>query len=127
MQARNIYELPEYFTKEKAQPDAFPFAMLTDHVHAIVPVSGADERQAALAEGESSQDRAHAVLIQTGGFFRPVWQIVVRVIPRIYLPAFKELNGFIQHAGVAGAQHVTARRQGQPKEVVGTMRSHAPP
>ena len=101
--------------------------MLTDHVHAIVPVSGADERQAALAEGESPLDRAHAVLIQTGGFVRSAWQIVIRVIPRIYLPAFKELNGFIQHAGIAGAQHVAARRQGQPEEVVRTMRSHTPP
>ena len=54
IEVRNLCELHKHFTKEKAQPDAFTFAVFADHVHAVVPIAGSDQRQAVCTCGESS-------------------------------------------------------------------------
>ena len=60
-----LSELHEHVVKEEAQPDAFAFAMLADQIHAVVPVAGAHQRQAVLADVQAVHDRAHAVLVQS--------------------------------------------------------------
>ena len=75
---------------------------------------------------QPSADGADAMLVQS-------WptssersrQIVVGVVLGVDRAAFQEVNGLVQHAGVARAQHVTARRQRQPEVVVRAMRAHA--
>jgi glucose-1-phosphate adenylyltransferase len=39
------------------------------------------------------------MFIQTGRFFRPAGQIVIRVLLGFYLAVFNKVNGFIQHPG----------------------------
>ena len=122
----NLSEPHEHFIKEEAQPDAFTFAVCAHKVHAVVPVTGAHERQAVLTGLEAFQNGSHAVLVQAGRFFRPAGQIVIRVLFRIYRTAFDEVDGFIQHPGVPCAQNVAARRQRQPQVIIRTVRTHAP-
>ena len=64
--ARQLGELREHFVQEEAQPDAFALALIAHQVHAVVPVAGADQRQAVLAEAQAVPDGAHAVLVQAG-------------------------------------------------------------
>ena len=63
---------------------------------------------------------------KTGRFFRPAGQIVIRVLLRVYRAALEEVDGFIQHAGVPGAQDVAAGRQRQPEVIIRTVCTHAP-
>ena len=124
--AGNLGEPHEHFIKEKSQPDAFAFAVFAHPVHAVVPVTGADERQAMLTKRETLQNGSHTVFVQTGRFFGPAGQIVIRVLLRVYRAAFDEVDGFIQHARVPCVQDVTARRQGQPEVIIRTACTHAP-
>ena len=123
---RQLGELPEHFAQEEAQPDALALALHPHQVHAVVPVAGTDQRQAVLAELQSTPDGPHAVLVQAGHVGGPAGQIVVGVVLRVDRAAFQEGHGFIQHAGVPGARHIAAHRQRQPEVVVRTMRAHAP-
>src|SRR3989304_6156196 len=63
MHAGNLTEPHEHFIQEKTQPDALALAVHAYNVHAVVPVTGADERQAVHAERETAQDGAHTVLV----------------------------------------------------------------
>ncbi len=86
------------------------------------PMSG----RPCVAESETPHDGSDAVLVQTGRFFRPAGQIVIRVLLRVYRAAFDEVDGFVQHPGVPGVQNVAARRQRQPQIIIRTVRAHAP-
>ena len=70
-QACHLRELHEHVIQEKSQPDAFASALFADHVHAVVPVTGADEREAVLPACEALQNGSHTVFVHTGRFFRP--------------------------------------------------------
>ncbi len=56
--------------QEPAQPHALAAAVFTDAVHAVVPVAGADERQAVLAHVERAFESAAAMLEQRRGVDR---------------------------------------------------------
>ena len=90
MHSCNLSEPHENFIKEESQPYAFTFAMLTHPVHAVVPVTGADKRQAMPAKAEASHDGPHTVIIHTGRLFRQDRKIVIRVFVCVYLAAFNE-------------------------------------
>jgi hypothetical protein len=62
-QAGHLGEAHEHLVEEESEPDAFAFA-LAHQVHAVVPVAGAHERQAVLAEPQAVQDGAHAVFVK---------------------------------------------------------------
>ncbi len=70
-QACNLRKLHEHVIQEKSQPDALAFALFADHVHAVVPVTGADEWKAVLPTCEALQNGSHTVFVHTGRFFRP--------------------------------------------------------
>ena len=126
MHSCNLSEPHEYFIKEESQPYAFALAMFTHPVHAVVPVTRADKRQAMLAEAEASHDGPHTVIIQTCCLFRQAGKIVIRVFVCVYLAAFDEVYRFIQHPGVSGAQDVAGDSQRQPEKIVRTACAHAP-
>ena len=48
--------------QEPAQPDALAAALVTDPVHAVVPVARSDQRQAVRPDREADVDGARAVL-----------------------------------------------------------------
>jgi len=52
---------------EPAQPDAFAAARFAHHVHAVVPVAGAHQRQAVRAGGKAEIEAACAMFEQRGG------------------------------------------------------------
>ncbi len=126
LQARHRRELREHRVQEESQPNAFTFTVITHQIHAIVPVTGAHQRQAVFAQPESSLNRSHTMLVQAGRLARPARKIIVRVVLGIERAAFEEMNRLIQHPGVAGRQYIAARRQWQPKVIIRTMRAHAP-
>jgi hypothetical protein len=64
MHACNLSEGDEHFIKEKSQPDAFAFALLAHQVHAVVPVTGTDKRQAVFTKAEAPQDSPETVFVQ---------------------------------------------------------------
>src|SRR6185295_17061596 len=99
-------------------------AVFADHVHTVVPVTGADEWEAVLPTSEALQNGSHAVLVDTRRFFRPARQIVIRVLVLIDRASLDERDGFIQDPTVPCAQHVAACRQGQPKVIIRTARTH---
>ncbi len=123
--ACDLGEPHEHFIKEESQPDAFPFAVLSHKVHPVVPVAGPHERQAVLAGPEASQDRSPAMFVQAGRFVRPGGKIVVGILLHVHRAPFDEVDGFVQHPGIPRAENVTARRQGQPEEIIGTFRTDA--
>ena len=53
--------------QEPAEPDALALPQFADAVHAVVPVAGADQRQAVGAERQALIERAGAMLEQSGG------------------------------------------------------------
>jgi len=71
MQVCYFNETHEHFIEEKCEPDAFAFAVFPHHVHAVIPVTGADERQAMFPKSEAPQDSSDAVIVKAGLFFRP--------------------------------------------------------
>ena len=123
----NLSELYEHFIKEEPQPDAFALTVCAHHVHPVVPITRAHERQAVYTKADASQDGPHTVIVQTGRLFRPAGKIVIRVLVRIYRAALDEVDGFIQYSGVSGIQNVTARGQRQPEEIIRTVCTHAAP
>ena len=126
MGARNLSEAHEHFIQEKSQPHAFALAVFAHQVHAVVPVTGADERQAVLAEFEAVHDGSDTVFVKARRLFRAPGQIVVGVFIRAYRAALDEVDGLIQHAGVPCVQNIAARRERQPEVIVRTVRAHTP-
>ena len=90
MHSCNLSEPHENFIKEESQPYAFSLAMFAHPVHAVVPVTGADKRQAMPAKAEASHDGPYTVVIQTGRLFRQSGEIVIRVFICVYRAAFDE-------------------------------------
>ena len=58
--------------QEPAKPNAFAFSRFANAVHAVIPVAGADQRQAVGAMGQAAIKGAGAMLIQGGGFLGQV-------------------------------------------------------
>ena len=108
MRAGNLSEAHEHFIKEKSQPDAFAFALFAHQIHAVVPVTGAHERQAVLTEFETVQDGPDTVIVKTCRLFGAAGQIVIGIFIRVHRTACNEGNGLIQHAGVPGGEDIAA-------------------
>ena len=123
--ARQLGKLREHIVKKKGQPDAFAAAFFSDQVHAVIPIAGADQRQAVLAKFQAVLDRAHAMLVERGRFLGAIRQIVIRFLFRHDRPGVEKRNLFIEHAGIRDAGDVAAGDVGQPEIVVGKMRAHA--
>src|SRR5206468_9260470 len=60
-------KLHKDIVEKERQPDALAFALCAHQVHAVVPVAGAHERQAMLAEAQPVIDRANAMFIKRAG------------------------------------------------------------
>ncbi len=124
---RQRAELAQHLDQEEAQPDALALAVDADPIHAVVPVAGADQRQAVFTKAHAVPDGAHAMLIQAFRAFGLAGQVVVGLVVRVERVACQIGNMFLQHAGVAAAQHIAAGGQRQPQVIVGTMGAHAAP
>ncbi len=100
--------------------------MFTDHIHSIVPVTGADQWETVLPTCESPQNGSHTVFVQRSRFVRPAREIVIRVLICVDWAAFDERDRDIQHPRVPGRHHVATGGEWEPEEIIGTARAHAP-
>ena len=124
---RQRRERLECRVQEPAEPDALPLAVLADPVHAVVPVAGADQRQAVRADGETPVEPTRAVLEQRRTLFREHRLEVGVVLAGAERLAFEERHGLVQHRAVAGRLYIVCDGVGEPHPVVGNARTHALP
>jgi hypothetical protein len=117
-------ESAEQRVEEETQPDALPFALDADQVHAVVPVARTHERQAVCTEVQCAFDRQRAMPVQARRLRRTAGRVVVGLLLGGQRAAFEEMHLLVQHRGVAGQVHVAADRQRQPQVIVGTARAH---
>ncbi len=122
---RERFELTQYFAQEKAEPHALAAALQADHVHAVVPIAAADQRQSVCAEAQSMLDRADRMLIERRGLHRDRRQIELRFLAGRHRRTFDEGHELIEHAHIARPFDVAARRERQPQVVIGAARAHA--
>jgi len=70
-------------------------------------------------------DGTHAMFIQACHFSRTLRVVVVGLLFRIQFASFQEMDGLVEHARVAGRQHIATGCIRQPQIVVGEMGAHA--
>ena len=113
--ARHRAETGQHVEQEEAEPDALALPTFADAVHAVVPVAGGDQRQAARAEQvQAALQRAHAMLIQALVQHRACRQIVIRLLIGVDRAAFDIRHRLVEHTGIAGGVDVAAQGQRQP-------------
>ena len=111
--------------KEPSEPDAFALALLTDAVHAIVPVPRPHQRKPVPAQREACIQRKRAMLEQRRSIFGDRRQEeIVRLVRRQWGP-FEERNGFIEHERVSRRLDILRDRIGEPRAVVGNSGADA--
>ncbi|MOA56089.1 hypothetical protein D3C78_1800040 [compost metagenome] len=64
MQASGHRKLHQHLIAEETEPDTFTCTQMADAIHAVVPVTGAHQRQSVTTAAQAVFDGAHAVLIQ---------------------------------------------------------------
>ena len=77
LQVGDLRKARQHIEQEECQPHAFAAAFLADLVHTVVPVAGADQRQAVHAEAQAALDGAHAMLVQRADLVRAGRQVVI--------------------------------------------------
>src|SRR6185312_5843498 len=104
--------------EEPAQPAAFTAAGGAHGVHAVVPVAGADQRQAMRADGEAAVDRARRVFVQA----RHVVTVAGREerVGRAVLArrAGQPWQRFVEYGVVTADAHVVHGHVDQPEPIV---------
>ena len=117
-QARHLGKAHQHLVEEEAEPDALAPALVSNPVHAVVPVAGAHQRQAMLAEPQAVHDGAHAMVVEARRLLRLAGQIVVGVVLATDQTAVQEPGRLVEHPGVARGQDIAAGRQRQPEIVI---------
>ena len=104
--------------QKEAEPGAFATTCRTHAVHAVVPVAGADERQAVRACRESFVDGPHAVF-EEGGIRRRHVRPAVRFV-RISgeRRRLQEGHALVQDVRVARRADIFRDDIGEPQQVV---------
>ena len=112
--------------QEPAEPDALALAAVADPVHAVVPVAGADQRQAVRADGEAAVERARAVLEERARCSSETvgWKKASCSPARSVGPS---RNGTVSSSTATSPVDVDVVRGGvgEPDAVVGDARAHA--
>ena len=80
MQVYDQRKLRKHIIKEKPQPHAVAFIAYSDEAHAILPATGADERQAMLAKLQARENGTCTMFVEADCCFGPAGQIVIRVL-----------------------------------------------
>ncbi len=104
LHARDLAEARQYLIQEPAQPDALAPTLDPDQIHAVVPVAGTHQRQAMLAEAQTVQDGAHAMLVETCRFVGLTGQVVIGVVLATDQAALQEAGRLLQHADIPGGR-----------------------
>ena len=92
--------------KKPAQPDAFAPALVTDAVHAVVPIAGADQGETVAAHLEAPVQSPRAVFIQRRPVFRLRRLEVRLLVALIQGRPLEPGNLFVEHRLVLGRQEI---------------------
>ncbi len=111
--------------EKPAEPNTFALALLTDAIHAIVPVAAAHQRQTVLADCETAVESARTVFVDRSSFLRNLRLCVVFVLVRRELSLFKEGHYLVEHRSISGDADVERSNKRQPYQVVRNSRAHA--
>jgi hypothetical protein len=118
-QASDRGEFREDPREEPAQPHALSAAKMTDAVHAVVPVSGADQRQPVRSAGDGSVDGARAVLVQRAALRAGHRQSVRVELALREWGRLQERDALLEHLRVSAATEVVRGDERKPQEIVG--------
>src|SRR5215213_2213556 len=83
--------------EKESQPDAFSLTMLSDQIHAIIPVAAADEGQPVLAEAQAIANGPDTMLVKGGSFVGNNGSIIVGLFICPQWTTLEERYSFIQH------------------------------
>src|SRR5579872_4491084 len=98
---RDLCKFPQNCVQEPREPDALSLAMLSDAIHAVVPVARAHQRQTVAAHIQAAVERSGAMFEQRStGLRYSRLEIGLALAFRQQL-TFKEGNCFVQQGGVA--------------------------
>ena len=111
--------------QEPAQPHALAAAVFADAVHAVVPVAGADERQAVLAHVQRAFEPEAAVLEQRRGVVADCRLEKCIVTLARQRRSFDERHLHVEDGAIAGERDVVRGDERQPHAIVGDVRAHA--
>ncbi len=116
-------ELPDHRDEEPCHPHALALAVLADPIHAIVPVTGAEQRQAVRAHRQAGVDRPCAMLEQRARLLRRLrCEEIVGLVGTQRLPGEKRHLG-VQHRRITRQTDVVRDDAGQPQPVVDDARA----
>ena len=116
---RNFNEIAQGAGKEPAEPDTGTLAANADAVHAVVPVTAEDQRQAVLPGAMNGKiERQRRVFVERRGFvagFRLEESVVLAGHQRRPL---QEGNALIQNGDITGRRNILVDRISKPYHVV---------
>ena len=112
-------ELPQVRDEKPAQPDALAPALVTDAVHAVVPIPGPDQRQAVAAHVEAPVQGPGAVFVQRRPVFRLGGLEVGLLLPVLQGRPVEPRNLFVENRRVLGGLEIVCHRIRQPEAIVG--------
>src|ERR1017187_129583 len=121
----NLGELPENRVQEPAQPDTLALAVLSNPVHAVVPVSGADQRKSMSADSEAAVQGSGAMFKQGCASLGNAGLEVGFELSRGERIAFQKGYGLIQQARLSSSLDVMNHGVRQPEQVIGNACANA--
>src|SRR5713101_2380886 len=86
--------------QEPSEPDTFAFALLAYTVHSVVPVTGPEQRQAALSDLQPMIECSCAMFKERRGFVRDPGHEERVVLLGLQRAALEKRNLFIEHCRV---------------------------
>ena len=101
-------------------------ALMSNAVHAVVPVAGADERQTMRADGQAALDGADAVLVESPALARHRGLTVGLRLAGRERGRFQEGHRHVEHGLITGELQVVGHRVREPQQIVGAAAPHAP-
>src|ERR1035437_2729038 len=110
--------------QEPTEPDALALAPFADAVHAVVPITGADQRQPMAAESQALVEGAGAMLEQGGGLVGDGRMEEAVMLPCLQRLAFQERDQLIENDHISGCTNIMRDRVGAPCPIVRDARAH---
>src|SRR6185437_11112448 len=111
--------------EKPAQPDALAATICADAIHPVVPVAGADQRQAVTADGEASVEAAGAMLEQRSAMVGYGRLEEALMLAFLQFPPFQEKHRLLENCRISGDGDIVSDGVAQPNPIVGVQGSYA--
>ena len=116
LQPRQRNEAAQHVEEEEAHPDAGSRALAAEHVDAVVPIAGAQQRQAVRADvAQRVFDGAAGMFVDVAALARGPRRHDLRVLVRRHERRLEIGRDLVEHAGVAGLADIAREHVGQPQ------------